>query len=101
MKILAIASLLILAATPVNASAQAAVQTGGYDVSETGIGTLLDDPVAKAVVDKHLPGFSANPQIDMARSMTLKSVQQYSPDTVTDKALADIQADLTKLPAKK
>ena len=32
--------------------------------------------------------------------MTLKDVQQYAPDTVTDDALAKIDADLAKLPAK-
>lgn len=62
---------------------------------------MLDDPAAKALLDKHMPGFSANEQIDMARSMTLKMVQQYAPDTLTDKALADLQADLAALPVRK
>ncbi|HEX7854176.1 MAG TPA: hypothetical protein VF503_10815 [Sphingobium sp.] len=96
--------MLLLAAAPLVAHAQGlstAPHAGGYNVAETDIGTLLDDPAAKAVIDKHLPGFSGNPQIDMARSMTLKTVQQYSPDTLTDKALVDIQTDLSKLPAKK
>jgi para-nitrobenzyl esterase len=72
-----------------------------YSVSDTDIGTLLDDPAARAIVDKYIPGFSSGDQIDMARSMTLTSIQQYAPDRVTDKALADIAADLATLPAKK
>jgi hypothetical protein len=40
-------------------------------------------------------------QIDMARSMTLKGIQPYAADRVTDKALAQIDAELAKLPAKK
>lgn len=104
MKILAVLPVLLLGAAPVVANAQApapAAAATGYNVEQTDIGTLLDDPAAKAVIDKHLPGFSSNPQLDMARSMTLKTVQQYSPDSLTDKALNDIQADLAKLPVKK
>ena len=72
-----------------------------YSVSETDIGTLLDDPAARAILDKYIPGFSSGDQIDLARSMTLSSIQQYAPDQITDKVLADIAADLAKLPAKK
>jgi para-nitrobenzyl esterase len=36
----------------------------------------------------------------MARGMTLKAIQQYSPDAITDKVLADIDADFQKIPAK-
>lgn len=107
MKRIFIASAL-LAALPVSATSSYAQTTApapapadAYNVEATDIGTLLDDPAAKAIVDKHLPGFTANDQISMARGMTLKSVQQYAPDMVTDKALAGIQADLAKLPAGK
>jgi len=72
-----------------------------YTTSDTDIGTLLDDPAARAVVDKHVPGFSSQDQIDMARSMTLRAIQQYAPDKYTDQVLAEIDADLAKLPAKK
>lgn len=87
-------------ATPTTA-APTATTASGYNVEDTEIGTLLDDPAAKAVLDKHIPGFSANEQIDMARSMTLKMVQQYASDKVSDQALNAIQADLAKLPVKK
>jgi hypothetical protein len=47
-------------------------------------------------------GFSSNPQVDMGRALTLVDAQQFSPDQITDKILADIDADLAKLvvPAK-
>lgn len=81
----------------------AGAQTGShhYTTADTDIGTLLDDPAARAIVDAHIPGFSSSPNIGMARAMTLKSVQQFSPDMVTDQVLADIDAELAKLPAKK
>ena len=72
-----------------------------YSTSETDIGTLLDNPAARAIVDKHIPGFSNGDQIDMARAMTLKSVQQFAPDAISDQALADIDAELAKLPARR
>jgi hypothetical protein len=46
-----------------------------------------------------MPGMSSNPQIDMARSMTLKQVQGFAPDQFTDETLAKIDADLAKIPA--
>ncbi|AYO77513.1 hypothetical protein [Sphingobium yanoikuyae] len=103
--VLIAASLLLTAATPhiamAQAQAPAAAPAPAYSVETTDIGTLLDNPATKAVLDKNLPGFTANPQIDMARSMTLKGVQQYAADTLTDAALAKVQADLNKIPAKK
>lgn len=105
MKRIFIASALLVAAslsaTSGHAQSAAPTPAAAYTVETTDIGTLLDDPAAKTIVDKHLPGFTANEQISMARGMTLKSVQQYAPDMVTDKALAAIQADLAKLPATK
>ena len=108
MRPVAAAALLLLTAAPAAALAQTAPAPAApatavhYTVEETDIGTLLDDPAAKAVLDKHVAGFSANEQIDMARSMTLKGIQQYAPDKLTDKVLSDIQVDLDKLtPAPK
>jgi quinohemoprotein ethanol dehydrogenase len=73
---------------------------GGYATVSTQIGALLDDPAARKVVDATIPGFSQRPQIGLARSMTLKQIQFYSPD-ITDAKLAKIDAGLAKLPPKK
>jgi len=35
------------------------------------LGTLLDDPQAKKVLDQYAPGLSDNPMIAMAKGMTL------------------------------
>lgn len=77
------------------------VVANSYTTAETTIGTLLDDPAAKAVLAKHVPALIANDQIEQARSLTLKQIQQYSPDLITDKALSDIDLDLSKLAPKK
>ena len=82
------------AATSASSSATAAPK---YSTSETEIGTLLDDPIAKAILEKNIPGFTTNDQVDMARAMTLKQVQQYAPDAMTDEVLAKIDAEFAAL----
>ncbi len=37
-------------------------------------GTLLENPQAKTIVDKYLPGVSTNPMVAMIKGMTLKSI---------------------------
>lgn len=80
--------------TPAQSSAHAA-----YSTAETDLGTLLDDPAARAILQKHVPSLVSSDQIDMARSMTLKALQQYAPD-ITDQKLAAIDAELAKLSKK-
>lgn len=72
----------------------------GYTTAETELGTLLDDPAARAILDKHLPGVSSDPRIDMGRQMTLRAMQQYAPDMFSDEKLSQIDTELAQLPAK-
>lgn len=74
--------------------AAAAPAVSALSTENTDIGTLLDNPAAKAVLDKHMPGFADNPQIAMARSMTLKQIQGFAPDQIKDEVLVKIDADL-------
>jgi hypothetical protein len=82
------------------ASLPGAAQAAKFKTGETTVGDILDNPAATAVVKKHLPELVANEQINMARGMTLKAIQQYSADTVTDQKLTQIDADFAKLGAK-
>ena len=41
---------------------------------DTPLGTLLDHPQAKAVIDQYLPGMSANPMVAMLRGVTITSI---------------------------
>ena len=93
-----------IALTPAIASAQAAAPAAAathYTTAETELGVLLDDPAARAVLEKHVPEIKGNDQIEMGRSMTLKAILVFAPDTFTAEMLAAIDADLAKLPAKK
>jgi hypothetical protein len=41
---------------------------------DTPLGDILNDPKAKVVLDKYLPGASANPMVQMAKGMTIKMI---------------------------
>ncbi|MBU6392969.1 MAG: hypothetical protein KGQ75_00185 [Sphingomonadales bacterium] len=85
------------AAAPAPAATPAPASKPLYTTADTEIGTLLDDPAAKAVLDRLVPGMTTNDQIDMARSMTLKSIQQYAPEQLSDAKLAELDAEFAKL----
>ena len=98
----------LVAISPVAAPAAALAQQAPtaaaavhYTTADTDLGTLLDDPASKAVLNKYIAQMIGNDQISAARSLTLKALQQYAGDTLTDETLAKIDADLAKLPSKK
>jgi len=81
------------------AAAQAS-EPAKYSVSETPAGTLIDDPAAAAILQKLIPTVWANEMFkSMGRELTLTAIRQYEP-VLTDEKLAEIQAELDKLPAK-
>ena len=41
---------------------------------DTTLGTLLDNPKAKVVLDQYVPGLSTNPMVTMVRGMTLNNL---------------------------
>ena len=99
--ILAVAALALT--TPAYADTAAPAPTApaaAYKSDTTPIGVLLDDPAAKAVLEKIVPPLIANPQIEMARPMTLKQVQAFTNGALTDELLIQIDTELAKLPAK-
>ncbi len=83
------------------APAAPAAKPAHYSVSATLVGALLDDPAAVEILKKLIPTVYANDQFQSAgRSLTLKDIQQYEPDALSDANLAKIQAELDKIPAK-
>ena len=86
---------------PTFAQGAAAPKPAHYSVSETLVGKLLDDPAAVEVLKRMIPTVYANDQFQSAgRSLTLKAIQQYEPDALSDENLAKIQAEFDKIPAK-
>lgn len=82
-----------IAAVPAFAQAAAAK----FNTTDTTIGDLLANAEAKAVLEKHLKEFVSNPQIEQASSMTLKQIQSYAGDALSDAKLAAVDADLAKI----
>ena len=92
---------LLLQSAPALAQAAAAAQPAHYSVATTLVGKLLDDPAAAAVLKQHIPTVYDNAQFQSAgRELTLKDIQQYEPNALSDENLAKIQLALDKLPAK-
>ena len=86
---------------PAAAQAAPATPAAHYSVSETPAGKLIDDPAAAAILKKLIPTVWANDQFQSAgRDLTLKAIQQYEPDALSDENLAKIQAEFDKIPAK-
>lgn len=101
-KILAIALLSIALPGLAHAeTAAASTAASQYTTAQTDLGTLLDDPAAKAILTKYAPALVGSEQLSMARGMTLKAIQAYAGDMLSDEVLGKIDADLAKLPAKK
>ncbi len=105
LKSIAIALTIVLAnAAPVTAqtaATAAAEAKPAYSTTETTIGVLLEDPAAKAILDKHIPGMTDNPSISMAAGMTLKAMQGMTGDKLTDDMLAAVDADFKAMKTAK
>jgi para-nitrobenzyl esterase len=82
------------------ATAGAATAARPYTSDATPLGALLDDPAAKAILEAYIPRLVDNDRVTMARGLTLKAIQGYAPDYLTDTALAQIDVELAKLPPK-
>jgi hypothetical protein len=65
---------------------------------DTKLGVLLDNPVTKEVLIKHLPEIkSAGPMLAMARGMSLTSLSRVAGGKLPPEKLAAIAAELEKL----
>jgi hypothetical protein len=72
-----------------------------YSVDKTLVETLLADPAAVEILKRLIPTVYANDQFQSSgRSLTLKAIQQYEPEALSDANLAKIQAEFDKIPAK-
>lgn len=98
---LLLAGLFPALSAPAIAQDAATAEAAHYSVSDTLVGTLLDDPAAAEILKKLIPTVYANEMFQSAgRSLTLRAIQQYEPEALNDDNLAKIQAELDKIPAK-
>jgi len=59
---------------------------------------LLGNPQARAILEKELPDLVNSPQIGMGSQMTLRALQLYVPQMLSDEKLNRIDQALSKLP---
>jgi hypothetical protein len=99
--VLLVAGLSVAAPSAAVAQAVAAAQTAHYSAKDTLVGKLLDDPAAVEILKRLIPTVYANDMFKTAgRERTLKAIQQYEPDALSDENLARIQAEFDKIPVK-
>lgn len=99
----ALAGLLAAPAFAQNAPAPAApaAKAAHYSIDATLVGKLLDDPAAVAILKELVPTVYANDQFQTAgRELTLKDIQQFEPEALSDANLAKIQAAFDRIPVK-
>ena len=58
------------------------------------LGTLMNDEHGLAVLAEHAAELLSHPMLDMAKGMTLKQLQQFAPDQLTDDLLSTINEAL-------
>lgn len=86
---------------PLAAEPAPAATPAHYSVETTMVSTLLADPAAAAVLKQLIPTVYANDMFQQnAGSITLRDVQQYEPEALSNANLAKIQAEFDKLPVK-
>jgi hypothetical protein len=85
---------------PQQGGATAVAPLEPYSTAGTPLGALIADPAASAVLDRYMPGISRSGQMGPLRSAPLKALQSFAAARLTDQTLADIDAELAKLPPK-
>lgn len=94
--LLAILGIAALLTTSHAALAQAAASPAQSLTVDSPMGALLDNAAARKIIQQHLPVLLSSPQIELARGLSLRSLQQFAPTVVTDDKLDAINAELAK-----
>jgi hypothetical protein len=62
--------------------------------TRTRIEELLGSAEARAVLDRRLPGFSTNPRVQEALTMSLREIAPHAPAVLTEEMLKNLDDDL-------
>lgn len=68
-----------------------------YDLQNTTLGTLLDDPDVRAIIDEHAPGLTSNPMIAMAKGLPATQVLDMAGPMLDHAALERIRSQISTL----
>jgi hypothetical protein len=105
MRIVTALALVLMAATPVLAQsasppAPAVAPTTSSFSADTPLEAVVADPAAKAVLDKTLPNIAKHPAFEQFKAMSLRQLQPYASDKISEEAVAKVDVELKALAAK-
>jgi hypothetical protein len=89
---------LLAAALLASASLHAADDKPAFSI-KTPIEQIAANPDARAVLERELPGFTALPQYDQFKSMSLETLEAMFPDAIPHERIKAIDAALRAIPA--
>jgi acetyl esterase/lipase len=81
--------------------ALAEIHTSGPLSIDAAMGELLHDPAARAVLQQELPQFVSSPQVEQARDLSLRSLQRYAPQLLTQTKLDEVDTKLRTATAQR
>jgi hypothetical protein len=58
---------------------------------------ILANPTAREIIERHIPGATTHPQLNMAMDMLLGEVATYPESGLTSEKLQALLADLAKI----
>jgi hypothetical protein len=68
-----------------------------YDLDSATLGELLDDPEVVEIMEKHAPGLTANPMIEMVKHVPAAQAVGMAGGLIGADAVAAITADVEAL----
>jgi hypothetical protein len=86
--------------TPTDAQGRTAQATGGpagLSVTGSTIRQLLDNPAAKAILDRYFPGMTEDARLAMAAGMTLEQIAPFAPQVLTEEKLQAVDDELKRI----
>ncbi len=104
MRIVTALALTLMAASPALAQsaptpAPAAAPAAAFS-ADTPLEVVVADPAAKAALAKTLPNLASHPAFDQFKAMSLRQLQPYASDKISEEQVAKVDADLKALVAK-
>lgn len=104
MRIVTALALTLMAASPALAQSAVAptpaVASAAAFSADTPLEVVVANPAAKAALDKTLPNLAAHPAFEQFKAMSLRQLQPYASDKISEEQVAKVDADLKALPAK-
>jgi hypothetical protein len=74
-----------------------AASMGKYDLSTTTLGALLEDPDVVAILEKHSPGITSNPMLEMAAMMPADQAVAMAAGMIGPEEVEAISAEINAL----